>query len=101
MKPESKCAPNPNGFQAGSSGGGHWTWYCSDHLAKRGDNWWVNSHRAPARFQPDVVHTCASIMGTKTVCGDPAIEPFDGVWLCERHAEAERVKRRMKDLTDE
>lgn len=79
-------------------GGGHWTWYCPDHLARRRDNWWRSSHLAPAHLLPEITHDCAHIIGVKTVCGDPAVEPFDGIWLCERHAQAERVSRRMAEL---
>jgi hypothetical protein len=79
-------------------GGGHWTWYCPKHLEHRAGNWWKFSHLAPAHLLPEVTHPCAHIEGAKTKCGEVAVEPFDGAWLCERHAAAERVNRRIAAL---
>ncbi|MDL9978613.1 hypothetical protein [Microbacterium candidum] len=79
-------------------GGGHWTWYCPEHLDKRNGNWWRSSHLAPERLKPEVRHFCGQRVEFGENCGGVAIEPFDGLWMCERHAAAERVNRRIRDL---
>lgn len=79
-------------------GGGKWTWYCPEHFEKRAGNWWPNSHRAPAKLLPVVEHSCDHVSGRKFGCNEYAVEPFDGVWLCEVHANAERVSRRFDEL---
>jgi len=78
--------------------GGHWTWYCPVHFEMRAGNWWQSSHLAPARLLPEIVHACVRPVGLGSPCGKTAVEPFDGVWLCEQHAEAERVDRRIANL---
>ncbi|WP_426516773.1 hypothetical protein ACPPVQ_18845 [Diaminobutyricibacter sp. McL0618] len=78
--------------------GGTWWWYCPDHFDRRGDRWWANSHLAPAELLPEEKHFCARYIGLNSVCGSPAIEPFDGVWVCETHAVTERVNRRIAEL---
>lgn len=82
-------------------GGGHWTWYCPDHFDKRRDRWWRYSHLAPARLMPEVKHDCVRDVGLGATCGEVAVEPFDGVWFCEKHAAVERVNRRAADLFGE
>lgn len=80
------------------NGGGHWTWYCPEHLEKRADRWWKSSHLAPANLLPVLKHWCAREVGLKRACGEPAVEPFDRIWLCEEHAAVERVNRRIAQV---
>lgn len=81
--------------------GGHWTWYCPEHLERRAGNWWRSSHLAPAHLLPEQKHFCTRTVAMKGACGEVAIEPFDGIWLCERHADAERTNRRIVELLSE
>lgn len=76
-------------------GGGHWTWYCPQHLERRRGNWWKSSHLAPERLMPEVRHKCSHVFGASMKCGDPAVEPFDGSWLCDTHAASARLKRKQ------
>jgi hypothetical protein len=79
-------------------GGGHWTWYCRAHLDQRAGNWWRTSHLAPAYLIPEEEHYCAHDIGLRRSCGELAVEPFDGIWLCEQHAAVERMNRRIREL---
>lgn len=79
-------------------GGGHWTWYCPHHLERRRGNWWKSSHLAPRHLKPEIVHDCDHIFGTTMKCGDPAVEPFDGTWLCDTHAKSARLRRAQAAL---
>lgn len=79
-------------------GGGHWTWYCPEHFERRNGNWWKTSHLAPARLLPEITHRCARKAELGMLCGDTAVEPFDGVWVCERHAARERLERRLREI---
>lgn len=80
------------------TGGGKWMWYCPDHLTNRSGNWWRSSHLAPANLLPQVTHDCEYVSGLTTVCGELAVEPFDGTWMCERHAESARIARRQAEI---
>lgn len=82
-------------------GGGHWTWYCPTHLQRRNGNWWRTSHLAPARLLPAVVHRCGQRAEFGRQCESHAVEPFDSVWMCERHAATERLERRLRDVLEE
>jgi hypothetical protein len=76
--------------------GGHWTWYCPRHFDNRDGNWWRSSHEAPEHLKPPVTHRCQAQGDFRSErCGHEAVEPFDGVWMCERHAASERLRLRV------
>jgi hypothetical protein len=79
-------------------GGGHWTWYCPDHLERRNGEWWRSSHLAPAQLVPEETHYCSQDLGLRKTCGEVAVECFDGAWRCEEHSAAERMNRRIAAL---
>jgi hypothetical protein len=79
------------------AGAGKWMWYCPGHLDTRNGNWWLSSHLAPERLLPEVNHNCEHVSGVRMLCGERAVEPFDGVWLCQRHAESARIVRRQAE----
>lgn len=81
--------------------GGMWTWYCPKHFEKRNGNWWKSSHLAPARLQPPLTYSCAQRVEFGEKCGINAVEPFDGVWMCQKHAAVERMNRRIRELLDD
>jgi len=79
-------------------GGGMWWWYCTDHFTQWNGRWWPNSDLAPAHLLPEIVHHCEQPAALGSTCGDPAGIAISGVWTCDRHAEAARVERRIREL---
>lgn len=79
-------------------GGGHWTWYCPKHFERRNGNWWRTSHLAPAHLLPEIIRRCDQEAELGQRCGAVAVEPFDDVWMCERHAVKERLERRVREI---
>jgi hypothetical protein len=77
--------------------GGHYMWYCPDHLSRRRGEW-RTSGLAPAHLQPEVVYHCKQRAELGRACGEVAEELVEGTWMCARHASVERLNIRMREL---